>query len=264
MIQAVDLQSAPRFLRVRPEDWKPHPPPKLSPAAREVLSMVRRVMVQGWNRFDPQAGKREAIPFRPELLSRHGARRSARTYRRALGELIGAGLIQVVGRQGRGRVRMIKPTPKLSTFKDPMSTVCPPSDSSNKHTNSHLGPHRGGTDLRLVRTEAAEQPSVMDEPSKDQEIPKETHPKRKRPLRFKPQEPERQRREFSQLVHKLHRNRLTPKDNPYAQANALLRNHRLSFLLPIYREATSPTSGVANPGAWIRVVTNRKQIAKAR
>ena len=239
MIQATEPLHSP-FLRVSPTEWEHKHLEPLSPAESEVMSMLVRVLSRGWGPRDRLAGKRKAVEIRPSLLSKHGARFSARTYRRALTRLMELGLVEVISTHRNAR--SVRPGRLWKTRN--LSGCCPAQNRGNVARSSPLPSAPERTEDVKNKTMVQSTP-VLSKPS----------PK-KRPLRFRESECNTDRQEFQRIVGQLWK--VNKRENPYKQANALLREHRLSFLLPIYREASSPTSGIGNPLGWIRVVVNRR------
>lgn len=240
--ETIPLQTS--FLRLKPSEWqRPHLDP-LPPIQREIMNMVSRVISCGWGPSDPQKGLRLSIPLSPTRMSRHGGRKSRQKYSQAISALIEKKLLLVTGTDSRG-VRHVKPS-QLWINRGQGDSQGDGQGSHKINKTIDLSSVQKGTYGRSKKTEAPKVPSVVSKPPKKGKNP---------PLRFREGTPTEKQSEFLGLVRICYQKH---GRDAYAVANSQLRNHRLEFLLPIWREATSQTSGVQTPLAWIKTVTRRK------
>lgn len=244
MIQATEPLVSP-FLRLKPTDWEHRYLAPLTNTESEIMRMVSRVLAIGWGPYDPLRGRRLSVALRPARMQGHGGRRSERTYQRAINRLVELEFLEITHTDGRG-TRSVRPSQLWRTRQ--MAGSWRGEVSPNHNGNHRLSPLANHT-VDVKKQSSAQRAAVSTKTSD------ETPPNR--PLKFKTGETPKDQTEFRSIVGRLWvqsgKNRQV-----YGQANALLRQHRVTFLLPIYREATSPTAGIANPGGWVRVVVNRK------
>jgi len=243
MIQAVDPLKTP-FLRFKATHWKRKHLDPLPPIEQEVMGMISRVLVFGWGPSDRLKGLRISVPVSPSKMTRHGGKRSVRKYRSAISSLIGKGFLEVTGTGSRG-IRFVRPSILWKTRGQGPSQG-PSQVFSKSFSTKGLNPVQNRTGGRLVRTEVAKQPSAISR------LPKSSKPS---PIRFKTGTSTKAKDEFLGLVRVCFK---SAGSHAYAVANDQIKNHRLDFLLPIWREATSPTAGIQTPLAWVKSVVRKR------
>lgn len=244
------------FLRTNPTRWKRKHLGPLPPIESEVMGMVSRVLKSGWGPSDPLRGKRSDLLISPSAMARHGGKKSPRKYRAAISSLISKHLLVVTGLGSRG-ARIVRPS-ILWINRGEGPSQGPSGVSCKTISSNRITPIENGTCRRLVRTEVRSTP-VVSQPSKTgmkAKTPVRIKSRSRLPLRFRTDTPTDKRSEFLGLVRSAYK--VNQDGSVFAVANLQLKTHQIDFLLPIWREATSPTSGIQTPLAWIRIVTRRK------